>query len=86
MTNNGFKQLKNCNPGELVRFNNGDHAVISEYRSGNSTNYDGYLLDSGECLHADPNEWVLVIDLFSLEIESGMLDGIEYPPDTKESQ
>lgn len=72
----GYKKVKDCEPGDLIRFEDGEYAVISEYRS-NGKSYDGYIVESGEALHANPDIWVAIIDIDFLE--SNMADEVNYP-------
>lgn len=78
----GFKRLKDCKPGQLVRFESGTFVLLAEYRTFNgglSAVWDGYIVGSGEAFHPkDPNEWVAIVDMGWLEIE---IDENEiYPP------
>jgi len=74
----GYKRLKNCKPGSLIRLKSGDYAVVSEYRSNeNSMRYDAYLIGSGEYLHSDGDEWVIIADIRLIEVE--IAEEVEYP-------
>lgn len=75
----GYQRLKNCEPGQLVRFESGTYALLSEYFTGHPTIPDAYIAGSGENLCSNnPEEWVAIISLD--EIEANVADErLDYP-------
>lgn len=76
----GYKKLKDIEPGSLIRTRSGSYAVVSEYRTGNSgknSYFDSYLLESGEYLLMNGDEWVAIIDLDFIEVEA--VEEADYP-------
>ena len=73
----GYKKLKDIEPGSLIRFRDGEYALTSEYRTGDSKHLDTYSAESGEMLHANPDTWVAIIDLDCIEVEA--LEEADYP-------
>lgn len=79
----GYKKLKQCTGGQLVRFASGTWALLSEYYAPNSDVPKGYIVGTGEALHCDnPDEWVLVIDTDDLEESLLVNEGVDYPNDS----
>ena len=73
----GYKKIKHVEPGSLIRTKHGSYAVISEYNTSSAKHFDGFLLETGEALHCDPDEWVAIIDLDVIETE--IQEDLEYP-------
>lgn len=83
MYTHGFKQLKHVRDGELFMLKPTGHqaigevALMSQYGTNDSAGHTAHLCGSGEVLHVDPDEWVLVIDIDLLAdyviVESGRL-------------
>lgn len=65
----GYKQLKDCKGGELIRFADGTFAMMSIYDSSDTNIKASYLWGSGDAMGSgqDPNEWVAVIDLSTVD-------------------
>lgn len=73
----GYKKLKDCSPGQLVRFEFGTYMILSEYR-GDDGILDAYISGSGESLATrNGDEWVAIIDLSWLELN--LKDEVAYP-------
>lgn len=67
----GYKKIKHCEPGQLVRFEDGQYAVVSEYGSNERPHRDTILLGSGEYFNwSNPDEWVAIIDTEHVEVEA----------------
>ena len=82
----GFMRLKDVQPGELVRLKSGTVALISQYlTSEDAVRFDGFIADTGEALHADVNEWVMVLDLDSM-LACAELDDFTYPDKEDEDE
>lgn len=76
----GYKKLKHCEAGSLIRTKDGTFALLSQYHSfnsGASGYFDGYIMDSGEAFHADKEEWVAIIGLGQLEAD--ISEELDYP-------
>lgn len=77
----GYKKLKYCEPGQLVRFSDGTYLLLSEYKTGDSQILDAYISGTGEHFVDSANsgnEWVAIIDYRWLEQYAE--DEAEYPP------
>lgn len=74
----GYKKLRTVPPGSLIRFRDGEYALVSEYHTSDSGYHDTYLYGTGEIVHVDGDEWVAIIDLGAIEVEA--LEEAEYPP------
>lgn len=76
----GYRKLKHCTAGSLIRLKSGTFVLLSEYRTFNNSNnghFDGYILESGEAFHGKPDEWVAIIGLGQLEAD--IREELEYP-------
>lgn len=76
----GYKKLKDCEPGQLVRLWSGSYLLLSEYRSGTRHTLDSYISGSGEAFangDAYADEWVAIIDLDWIEVN--LEDDLDYP-------
>lgn len=76
----GYKKLKDCEPGQLVRLEGGSYLLLSEYRTGNDKVFDAYISGSGENFAAGErfaDTWVAIIDLGWIELN--IEDELEYP-------
>lgn len=73
----GYKRLKHCEAGSLIRTKDGSFVMLSEYM-GNDNVFSGYIFESGENFcPKDPNEWVAIICLGQLEAD--ISEELEYP-------
>ena len=73
----GYKKLKDCSAGQLVRLECGIYLILSEYGNDDGVN-DAYISGSGESFaQRNPNEWVAIIDLEWLELN--LKDELDYP-------
>ena len=80
----GFKRWVNVQPGELIRTRGGSYAIMSEYRTNGKP--DAHIYGSGEALHLDNNEWVAIIDLEAVEIETGLFELLrDYPKSAEDA-
>lgn len=77
----GYKKLKDCEPGQLIRFEFGSYLLLSEYRTGNGKTWDAYISGSGENFAQGEkwaDTWVAIIDLDWLELN--IQEELDYPP------
>ena len=77
----GYKKLRYCEPGQLVRLEDGTYLLLSEYRTGEEAKtLDTYISGSGENFAAGDKyaeTWVVIIDLDWME--DYLQSEIEYP-------
>jgi len=73
----GFKKLRLVEPGSLIRFRDGEYALVSEYHTGDKGHYDTYLYGTGKMCHVDSDEWVAIVDIQAIEVE--IFEEAEYP-------
>jgi hypothetical protein len=86
----GFMQLKDVEPGEIVRLKSGTYALITEYVTGTDavldSHYNAYISGTGEVLSVLRDEWVAVIDMEALEFNvMDSTGGLEYPTTKQDS-
>lgn len=73
----GYKKLKHCEAGSLIRTKEGTFALLSEYM-GNLGIFSGYIFESGETFcPQDADEWVAIISLEQLEAD--ISEELDYP-------
>lgn len=79
----GYKQAKHCTGGQLVRFESGTWALLSEYYDESGDLPKAYIVGTGEAVQwKSPNEWVLVVDDAALEEDLLNNHELEYPNDS----
>ena len=59
----GYKKLKDCSPGQLIRFECGTYMILSEYR-GDDGILDAYISGSGENFALPDRDWETVFQFF----------------------
>lgn len=80
----GFVQLKHASPGDIVRFENGGYAIVSEYGYEAGKGFNMYLDGSGESWGgSNPDEWVAVMDMEAIEQTLELFDDVQYPASPK---